>query len=60
MTGTWGLDLVLCRNVLIYFDRDTVRAVAQRLYSSLAEGGWLITASSDPPLGDAALRGRGG
>ncbi len=54
VTGTWGLDLVLCRNVLIYFDRDTVRAVAQRLYSSLAEGGWLITASSDPPLGDAA------
>ncbi len=53
-TGTWALDLILCRNVLIYFDRETVRAVAGRLYESLAEGGWLITASSDPPLGAEA------
>jgi chemotaxis protein methyltransferase CheR len=47
-TGTWGLDLILCRNVLIYFDRDTVNAVWNRLGESLREGGWLITASSDP------------
>ena len=53
-TGTWGMDLVLCRNVLIYFDAQTVRAVARRLYESLAPGGWLLTASSDPPLGEAA------
>lgn len=53
-TGTGALDVVLCRNVLIYFDRDTVRAVARRLFECLAPGGWLITASSDPPLaGDA-------
>jgi chemotaxis protein methyltransferase CheR len=42
--------LILCRNVLIYFDRATIRNVASRLHASLAEGGWLITASSDPPL----------
>ncbi len=53
-TGTWGMDLILCRNVLIYFDRETVRAVARRLFESLAPGGWLITAPSDPPLGDDA------
>jgi len=52
--GTWGMDLILCRNVLIYFDRDTVRAVARRLYESLAPGGWLFTASSDPPLAGEA------
>ncbi len=50
-TGTHRTDLIFCRNVLIYFDRETVRAVAGRLAASLAEGGWLITASSDPPLG---------
>jgi chemotaxis protein methyltransferase CheR len=53
-SGTWGLDLILCRNVLIYFDEETVRAVARRLFASLAPGGWLITASSDPPLTGAA------
>jgi chemotaxis protein methyltransferase CheR len=53
-TGTWGVDLLLCRNVLIYFDREVVGAVARRLFDSLAPGGWLITASSDPPLGEFA------
>jgi chemotaxis protein methyltransferase CheR len=53
-TGTWGMDLILCRNALIYFDRETIGKVAQRLFASLAPGGWLITASSDPPLGTEA------
>ena len=50
-TATWGVDLIFCRNVLIYFDRETVGAVARRLFNSLAEGAELVTASSDPPLG---------
>jgi chemotaxis protein methyltransferase CheR len=49
-----GFDLVLCRNVLIYFDAQTIRAVAQRLYAVLNEGGWLVTAPADPPLWDFA------
>ena len=53
-TGTCDLDLILCRNVLIYFGRERVRSVAGRLYESLADGGWLLTASTDPPLGDLA------
>jgi chemotaxis protein methyltransferase CheR len=53
-TGAWGMDLILCRNVLIYFDPETVRAVAGRLFATLAPGGWLFTASSDPPLGSFA------
>lgn len=48
--GTDRLDLVLCRNVLIYFSDSHVRAVARRLYDSLADGGWLVTGASDPPL----------
>jgi chemotaxis protein methyltransferase CheR len=50
----WGMDLIFCRNVLIYFDETTIRRVAQRLLASLAEGGWLITGPSDPPLADHA------
>ncbi len=54
VTGTRDLDLILCRNVLIYFDRDTVGRVAQRFHDSLTPGGWLVTAASDPPLDDFA------
>jgi chemotaxis protein methyltransferase CheR len=49
-TNTVGMDLILCRNVLIYFDQETVGKVAARLLESLAPGGWLLTASVDPPL----------
>lgn len=48
------LDVVLCRNVLIYFEPEAVRWVARRLFESLAEGGWLLTGPSDPPLGELA------
>ena len=52
--GPWEMDLIFCRNVLIYFDRKTVREVANRMYDSLAPGGWLITASCDPTLSELA------
>jgi chemotaxis protein methyltransferase CheR len=52
--GTAELDLILCRNVLIYFDAETVRQVAQRLYRCLKPGGWLLMGPSDPPLWDCA------
>jgi chemotaxis protein methyltransferase CheR len=48
--GIWGMDLILCRNVLIYFDKAAVARVAEGLYHSLADDGWLITGPSDPPL----------
>ena len=47
-TGTWGCDVIFCRNVLIYFDEDSTRAVVRRLFDSLSPGGWLILASTDP------------
>jgi len=48
--GTWGLDLILCRNVLLYFDKDTIRRAALHFHDSLREGGWLMTGPSDPSL----------
>lgn len=53
-SGIAQMDLILCRNVLIYFDSATIRAVAERLFNSLAPGGWLFTASTDPPLSELA------
>ncbi len=49
-SGTQNLDLVMCRNVLIYFGPRTVTEVGQRLFRCLRPGGWLITASGDPSL----------
>jgi chemotaxis protein methyltransferase CheR len=40
-------DLILCRNVLIYFDLPTKRAVVNRLLDRLAPGAVLITGRSE-------------
>jgi chemotaxis protein methyltransferase CheR len=53
-SGICGMDLILCRNVLIYFDRETAAQVARRLVDSLAEGGWLVLGASDPAVADMA------
>jgi len=42
-----GWDIVLCRNVLIYFDRDTSRRVLEMLTRSLAPGGYLVLGASE-------------
>ncbi|MDY7232388.1 CheR family methyltransferase [Hyalangium rubrum] len=49
-SGVHGMDIIFCRNVLIYFTRATIEAVARRLHESLAEGGFLLTGPSDPSL----------
>ncbi|MFP2934804.1 CheR family methyltransferase, partial [Pyxidicoccus sp. 3LG] len=53
-SGIWKLDVIFCRNVLIYFNAATVEAVARRLHDALADGGYLFTGPSDPPLGALA------
>lgn len=50
-TAIGGLDLIFCRNVLIYFDAATIAAVEHRLYEALAPGGFAILGPSDPMLG---------
>ncbi|HUX34501.1 MAG TPA: protein-glutamate O-methyltransferase CheR [Gemmatimonadaceae bacterium] len=50
VVGTCGMDLILCRNVLIYFDHEAVARVAQRLMDSLSADGWLLLGASDPLL----------
>ncbi|MEA3246157.1 MAG: protein-glutamate O-methyltransferase CheR, partial [Gemmatimonadota bacterium] len=48
----WGMDVIVCRNVLIYFDRAGVAEVARRLVASLAPGGWLVMGVADPMIND--------
>jgi chemotaxis protein methyltransferase CheR len=35
-------DLILCRNVMIYFSADRIRRLAQRFHELLRPGGWLL------------------
>ena len=41
------LDIIFCRNVLIYFAPKEAKKVIQNFYLSLEEGGWLVTGSSE-------------
>ena len=44
---TAAYDLVLCRNVMIYFSPEIVRATADRLFGSLGQGGWLLVGHAE-------------
>ena len=41
------VDLILCRNVTIYFGRQTTRALMQRLHQCLRDGGYLFLGHSE-------------
>ncbi|HEY5350158.1 MAG TPA: CheR family methyltransferase [Candidatus Lustribacter sp.] len=45
-----GFDLIVCRNVLLYFDRNTVERATHLLADALAPGGWLLMSPTDPPV----------
>jgi chemotaxis protein methyltransferase CheR len=37
-----SLDLILCRNVLMYFTPAAAKRVIRKLYDALTDGGWLV------------------
>jgi chemotaxis protein methyltransferase CheR len=47
LSNTLEMDLVLCRNVLIYFSQQVATDVVARLDASLADGGWLVLAPAE-------------
>ena len=56
LNGTAAQDLILCRNVLIYFDVNHVKDILERLASCLKDAGYLMIGASDPGiLSGAAL-----
>lgn len=46
--GTNAQDLILCRNVLIYFDTNHIEALMKNLSHALLPGGYLLLGASDP------------
>ena len=49
-------DLIVCRNVLIYFDRQTQERLFEMFYGALAPGGFLMLGKVETLLG--SVRGR--
>ncbi|RPI25257.1 MAG: tetratricopeptide repeat protein [Chloroflexota bacterium] len=49
-TNTTFMDLILCRNVTIYFPEPVTRMVIERLYQSQIDGGWLAVGYSEPSV----------
>ena len=49
LRGAGTLDLILCRNVTIYFNHSVSHDLYRRFATLLVPGGWLILGPSDPP-----------
>ncbi len=49
LTGTADVDVIFCRNVLIYFSPEHVTEVLNRFHHSLKDGGYLFLAPSEIP-----------
>lgn len=46
--GTNALDLIMCRNVLIYFDNDSIANLMKKFTDCLVPGAYLMLGASDP------------
>jgi len=46
-------DLIVCRNVLIYFDRETQERLFNCFYQAMAPGGFLMLGKVETLLGNA-------
>ncbi len=44
---TNAMDVIFCRNVLMYFAPQATRGVVHRFYRCLADGGWLIVSPTE-------------
>jgi chemotaxis protein methyltransferase CheR len=45
--GTHDVDIIFCRNVLMYFSRERMKKIVQRFRHCLVGGGWLIVNPSE-------------
>ena len=50
-----GQQLIFCRNVVIYFDRDIQERLFRQFYDSLVPGGFLVMGKVETLIGEARL-----
>jgi chemotaxis protein methyltransferase CheR len=49
-TNTTLMDLIMCRNVTIYFTQAITSHIIERFYNALTDGGWLVVGHSEHSL----------
>jgi chemotaxis protein methyltransferase CheR len=49
-TNTQAMDIVVCRNVLMYVEPQQAQAMIERLCRALVEGGWLLVSPVETAL----------
>ncbi len=49
--GIRGVDIVMCRNVLIYMDEDTIRKILDNIYTSMHNDGYLFLSPTESLFG---------
>lgn len=49
-TNTTSMDLILCRNVTIYFSDRVTHRIINRFFDALTPGGWLVVGHAEPSL----------
>jgi len=47
LTNTNAMDVIFCRNVLMYFSAERAQRAVDHLYDCLVRGGWLIVSPSE-------------
>jgi len=47
LNNTNAMDIIFCRNVLMYFGPERAKQVGQNLFRSLVNGGWLMVSASE-------------
>ena len=45
--NTAAVDVILCRNVLMYFETKVMESVAEKMYHALADKGWLLVSPAE-------------
>lgn len=48
--NTLSMDLILCRNVTIYFQKETTQKIINRFHEALIPAGWLVVGHSELSL----------
>ncbi len=47
LNNTGSMDIIFCRNVLMYFQQEQLQAAARRIASCLQTGGWLVVGAGE-------------
>ncbi len=50
LNNLFAFDVILCRNVTIYFNAEIIHRIVEHFHQCLVEGGWLLVGHSEPNI----------